>query len=103
MPIEPVEPRTTTRIGRAHQTSRERDDQVVDGGQAEQHRVEAVEHAAVPGQERAEVLEPEVALEHRLAQVAERGEDRDHDAEQQAVAESSPTAWRPMTARRSRP
>ena len=39
---------------------------------------------------RAEVLEPEVALEHRLDEVAERGEDRHHDAEQQAVAEVVP-------------
>src|SRR5262249_24230038 len=66
------------------------DDQVEDGGQAEQHRVEAVEHAAVPGQQRAQVLEPEVALQHRLAEVTERGEGRDDEAEQQAVAERVP-------------
>ena len=35
-------------------------------------------------------LSAEVALEHRLAEVAERGEDRDHEAEQQAVAERVP-------------
>ena len=59
------------------------ENQVVDGGEAEQHRVEAVEHAAVTRQQRAEVLEPEVALEHRLAEVTERGEDR-HDEPEQA-------------------
>ena len=73
-----------------HQERPSATDQVVDRGQAEQHRVEAVEHTAVTGEERAEVLEAEVALEHRLHEVAERGEDRHDDAEQQAVAERVP-------------
>ena len=53
---------------------------VVRDGQREQQAVEAVEEPAVTRQECAEVLDAEVALQHRFAQVAhERG-----DAEQQA-------------------
>ena len=54
-------------------------------------------------QERAEVLEAEVALEHRLAQVAERGDDRDDEAEQQAVGRASRSTVRADRCRRSPP
>ena len=50
----------------------EHERQVVDGRQHEQEAVEAVEHAAVALDDRAEVLDVEVALEHALGEVAER-------------------------------
>ena len=61
------------------------------------------------GQERPEVLDPEVALEHRLAEVAERRGDRDEDAEQsRRPRRSRPTGERiaptkPPTHDRRRP
>src|SRR3954466_13173752 len=92
VPIDPVDPRTATPTLPAPvivtpSGDAEGHDQVVDRGEAEEDRVEAVEHAAVTGQDRAEVLETEVALEHRLHEVAERREDRHHQAEQEAVAQ----------------
>ena len=59
---------------------------VVRHGQDEQEGVEAVEHAAVPAHQGAEVLHVEVALEHALGEVAERGEHRDHGGQDQQVA-----------------
>ena len=67
-----------------------RDNQVVDRGQAEQHGVEPVEHPPVAGEQRAEILQAEVALEHRLAEIAEWGEDGNDEAEQQSVGEAVP-------------
>ena len=54
--------------------------QVVHGREREQEAVEAVEHAAVALDDRTEVLDVEIALEHALDEVADRRHDRDHDA-----------------------
>src|SRR5580658_8966798 len=65
VPTEPEEPiRLTERIGSAEV---KRLDHEVRGGKDEEEAVEAVEDAAVAGQQSAHVLEPEVSLDHRLA------------------------------------
>src|SRR5580692_7964480 len=85
VPTEPEEPiRLTERIGSAEV---KRLDHEVRGGKHEEEPVEAVEDAAVPRQQAAHVLEPEVPLDHRLAEVAERGDDGDDDPEQQRLAD----------------
>ena len=61
--------------------------EVVHRRKAEQEAVEAIEHAAVTLDDRAEVLDVEVALEHALGQVADRRHDGDDEAEQQQVNE----------------
>ena len=76
-------------MARRSSADRQRAGEVVDGRQAEQDGVEAVEDPAVAGQERAEVLDAEVALEHRLAEVAERRDDRHDDAERAGASVSS--------------
>src|SRR3954471_8586720 len=99
VPTEPVEPRTTTprviasaygpRPGSplsAELVDLELEREVIGDRQAEEQRVEAVEDAAVARQQRPEVLDPEVALEHRLAQVADECADRDEHAEHCALA-----------------
>src|SRR5262245_1675359 len=50
----------------------------------DQERVEAVHDAAVAGQQIAHVLDPDVALDQRLAEVAERRRQRDGTTEHQA-------------------
>ena len=57
-------------------------------GPGEEQRVDAVEHAAVARQQRARVLDAEVALEERLEEVAERRGQRDADARRAAPADS---------------
>ena len=60
-----------------------------------------------PGQQAAHVLDAEVALDHRLAEVAEGGGDHDGQAEQQrpatrlAVEQQSAAATAPPTAQNS--
>ena len=102
VPIDPVDPAMATRTGR-RQLARprpirpartygpgfEHQRQVVDRGQREQEAVEAVEHAAVALDDRAEVLGVEVALEHALDEVAERRHHRDHDRQQRTGASAS--------------
>ena len=95
-PTGPARPRAGRRDGVRHRPDatgrsaaqpmrpRTRSD-VVGGRQDEEHAVEAVEHAAVPGQDRAHVLEAEVALEQRLGQVAERGDQGAEQAEHQRL------------------
>src|SRR3954447_11317057 len=62
---------------------------VIRGGQREDEGVEAVHDPAVTGQDRTEVLDPEVALDHRFDEVTEWRHDRDDDAEQQPVADAA--------------
>src|SRR5688500_10854849 len=53
----------------------------VDGGGAEEDRVEAVEEASAAGQQAARVLDADLALRHRLGQVPDGGQeaaDRSH-------------------------
>src|SRR5262245_3294328 len=96
VPTEPVEPRITTpRVtGSVYGREPERrlsvelelQREVVRDRQTEQQRVEPVEHAAVAGQQCTEVLEAEVALQHRLAQIADERADRNEHAEYCALA-----------------
>src|SRR3546814_19757673 len=53
-----------------------------DGGEHEEQGVEAVEEAAVAGEDRAHVLDAEVALHEGLAEVADGGGERDDDTDQ---------------------
>jgi hypothetical protein len=50
-----------------------------------QERIDAVEDAAVAQEQAARVLRPQVALEEGLEQVADRGRDHDHSAEEERV------------------
>ena len=56
-------------------------------GSDEEQPVHPVEEPAVARQQPAHVLQPEVALDHRLAQIPERGHDGDHDAEHERLAD----------------
>ena len=71
--------------------------EVVGRRQGEEDRVEAVEEPAVAGQERAEVLEAEVALHHRLGEVAERSGDRHDERRARAPAPIPSSAHRCTT------
>src|SRR3954451_12355141 len=64
--------------------------QVVDRREGEEEAVEAVEQATVTADQRAEVLDVEVALEHALGEVAEWGGDADDEGQPQAVADAVP-------------
>ncbi len=55
--------------------------------QDEQQRIEAVEHATVARQDRSHVLDPEVTLDERLAEVAERGDQRAQQGEDERLAQ----------------
>src|SRR5262245_35896590 len=102
VPIDPVDPRMATprvmdtRLGAATRSADRRPSlramisaqfqghgEVVGDRQAEEQAVEPVEHTAVTGQKRAEVLQPEIALDHRLAQVPEEGAEGDQQTEEQ--------------------
>src|SRR5581483_3886011 len=70
VPMEPVEPsRLTVRISSPEV---ERLDHEVRGGQREEQPVDPVQEATVPRQDARHVLDPQVALDHRLGQVAQR-------------------------------
>ncbi|MCU0619713.1 MAG: hypothetical protein MUF40_07450 [Gemmatimonadaceae bacterium] len=51
-------------------------------GEHEEHAVDPVEEAAVAGQERRGVLDPRLALEERLDEIADLRDERDDDAEE---------------------
>src|SRR4051794_5428079 len=98
VPIDPVDPRTTTprvtgpaygpilRAGRQPASpDLQVNGEVVGDREAEQQRVEAVEDAAVARKEGPEVLEAEIPLEHRLAEVAEEGTAGDEDPEHETL------------------
>src|SRR5919198_5688012 len=95
-PIEPVAPSRATRFICSKCTvgfrawfarSGEGQDRVVGGDGREQVRVEAVEHAAVAGQQAPAVLDPQITLDGGLEQVAERRRDRDHRAEDERLTD----------------
>lgn len=54
------------------------------GDRGRQHRVDAVHQAAVAGQQRAHVLDAEVAFDLRLDEVAEHAGDHQHQTQRQA-------------------
>src|SRR5262249_25854181 len=104
VPIDPVDPRMATprvmgpRLGAATRPYDRRrrlstvfsaqfqgHREVVGDRKAEEEAVETVEHATVTGQQRAEVLQPEVALDHRLTQVSEERATGDEQPEQKAA------------------
>src|SRR5215831_20915228 len=94
VPTDPVEPRIATCFIRPESSGRassvhdvQRD--VVRGGQGEDEGVESVHDPAVARQDRSEVLDTEVALDHRLDEVADRRHDRDDQTEEEAVAEAA--------------
>ena len=92
VPMDPVLPAMQTVLAG---TGLESDDverygKKVGRWQDEQQRVEAVEQAAVTGQERAGVLDPQVTLDHGLDQVADRGDHRYDQAELEPVTGTSP-------------
>ena len=60
-------------------------ERAVHRGRREQERVDAIEEAAVTGDERARVLRAGRALEHRLGEVAGLGKHGDHEPEQRAA------------------
>ena len=80
------EPLDAKRAGqRVSRRSDEDHHQQPDHRSGRQQRVQPVHDAAVARQQRAHVLDAEVPLDHRLAEVAERGAGRDREAEQQAL------------------
>src|SRR5947199_8075231 len=88
VPTEPVDPRIATcfiRTASVHDVQRN----VVRGRTGEDERVEAIHDPAVAGQDRTEVLDAKVALDHRLDEVADRCHHRDHETEEQAIAEAT--------------
>src|SRR6476469_19575 len=89
VPTEPVDPRIATFFTRPASSVHDVQCDVVRGGQGEDERVEAVHDPAVPRQDRTEVLDAEVALDHRFHEVAEGRHDRDDETEEQAVAETA--------------
>src|SRR5207248_2371298 len=68
--------------------SRQRPRQVVGRGDDDEQAVEAVEDAAVAGDDRAAVLDPGLALQQRLGEVAELAESAEGDADQRRPGEA---------------
>src|SRR3954467_13774517 len=87
VPIDPVEP---TRLTVVMSVQLQILSEVVRGRQDEEEAVEAVEHPAVAGEDRAHVLDADVALDERLGQVAEGGDAPDDQAEKGGVLEVPP-------------
>src|ERR1700722_11458459 len=81
VPIEPVEPNRLTVGIRSPEV--ECFDDEVGGRQYEEQTVEAVEDAAVSRHQPAHVLQTQMPLDHRLAQVAERGDHGDDQPQHQ--------------------
>src|SRR6185437_3584616 len=85
VPTDPVEPiRLTVRIRspevhRLHHKIR--------GGDDEEQPVDAVEDAPVPVQDPAHVLDPEMPLDHGLAQITQRRHDRHDDPVERGLAD----------------
>src|SRR5277367_230679 len=72
VPTDPVEPIRLTVRTKVSSPEVHRLDHEIRGGHDEQQSVDTVQDAAVAGQQTSHVLEPQVALDHRLAQVTER-------------------------------
>src|SRR3954452_7611491 len=87
-PIEPVAPSSATRVmDTVCPLGREGQDREIGRRGGEQERVQAIEHAAVPAEEVAAVLDARVPLEQRLEQIAHRPGDRQHGAERDRLAD----------------
>src|ERR671918_2415583 len=92
VPIDPVEPRITTRRTlsrvpaprgniRRRARSEGQQQEVVGGRGGEEDGVDPVKDPTVPGEDGPHVLDAEVSLEGRLDQVADRSHQGDHQAE----------------------
>ena len=83
-PIEPVAPSTAIVF------MAERDSSSADGehGQRGEHAVQAIEHAAVAGEQRARILHAGLALDQAFEQIAD---DRSDDRQQAPAAPARPT------------
>ena len=68
-PIDPVDPRMAMRFTGEGRSARYRT-KIVEHRRGEQQRVDPIEHAAVPGNQRRAVLHARAPLQHRLEQVA---------------------------------
>ena len=99
VPMDPVEPRMTISAHgiqvyepprRAPSGYRDRVRRVVADDHRDERGVEAVEHAAVLAEEAAGVLDAQVALDHRLEQVAERRGGGHAGADRQRVGARQP-------------
>src|SRR3954447_24105148 len=87
-PIEPVAPSSATRVmDIVCPLGREGQDREIRRRGGEQEGVEAIEHAGVPAEEVAAVLDARVPLEQRLEQIAHRPGDRQHGAERDRLAD----------------
>src|SRR5580704_3448833 len=87
VPTDPVEPIRLTVRTRVSSPEVHRLDHEVRGGHDEEQPVDPVEDAAVAGQQPPHVLEPQVPLDHGLAQVAQRRHDRHHHAVEGGLAQ----------------
>src|SRR6266480_3416405 len=96
VPMDPVEPRmvidrmaTSLLRGRPNATNRTlREDHAEEqeGGRSnEQERVDPVEDPAVTREHRSHVLHADIPLHDGLGEIAQRGRDRHHQAEQQCI------------------
>src|SRR3954452_6822041 len=88
-PIEPVEPRSATRSGPLPASrlasAKEGDDIERHDGGCEHERIDAVEHPAVAGDERARILRTCRALDDRLCEIAGLGGKSGQRAEEKRV------------------
>src|ERR1019366_3082281 len=85
VPIEPVEPnRLTERISSPEVKCL---DHEICGGQDEKEPVHAVQDAPVTWHQTTHVLHAEMALYHRLAEVADRRHHRHHDPQHEGLAD----------------
>src|SRR5438309_6723931 len=90
-PIDPVAPRRATRftgpsVGSARSLAVVKaEHEVIRGGRGEEQRVQTVEHAAVAAEQAARVLHLQVALQHRLEQIAGQGRDDDDHPEHERL------------------
>src|SRR5581483_7296372 len=87
-PIEPVAPRRAIRFTPSTVALAEGQDAEVRRRDGEEQGVDAVEHAAVPAEEAARVLDLHVTLQERLEQIAERADHGEHGAQRDRLADA---------------
>src|SRR5687768_15894582 len=93
VPIDPVEPATATVVVEVTQLTLNDEEvadpgDVPDCGEDEQEGVEAIEQATMAGQQRAHVLDAQVPLQQRLAEIPERGDQRGHQTDLEALGDA---------------
>ena len=90
-PIEPVDPRMAIALHAAARLTGSSSSDDVDRPARRTAAVDAIEHAAVAGNQRRAVLHAGAALEHRLEQIADDAERHDRTAPTSARAPSGTT------------